>query len=501
MSEVNVKNSAKQGKHSPLEQTKIRFRLIIVIPVITTLLVLGVGWYMIELSTRELLIKSTPETVMQYRASVQTTIEHSTIAVVVGGIFSLAIGIVMAYAITAPIRKLTDDTTSIARGDLSRTIHLSGDGEIAMLGSAFNNMLSSINQYLLQTMSGGVVTINDRGEITSISADAEVILGFNARDMIGRDIKDMIPYNRDNRKFHKVISETLEQRQTFSSQEMTITTDRREAIPISISTSFLRDHDNTLIGLIVSFEDVKHLRKIQEQMRIVDRLTMLGGLAAGIAHQVRNPLCSIRGLAQLLKENSETESLLTEYSNVILSDVDRIDRVVDRLLKFIQPSSSSWSFESLNEIVDDTILLSKHEIRKKEIELQIDYDDDLPMILCQRENLMQAIMNIVVNAFQAIDIQGRVSIRTRKSIGETEDSFGEICLEISDNGGGIAPEDMDRIFDPSFTTKEDGSGFGLAITKQTVEIHGGNIDFFSENGDGSTFTIWLPIKKQRNGEA
>ncbi|MFA6451453.1 MAG: ATP-binding protein [bacterium] len=469
----------------------------IAIPAMTTLLVLGLGLIIIDLDNRSLLDnKELPVTMVDYVQRIQNTINGTTIVIVCFGVLALLAGLVLAVGITAPIRKLTYDTASIASGDLTRTIHVSGEGEIAMLGYAFNNMVTSINKYLLQSMSGGVVTINEKGAITAMSADSEVILGVNAGEYVGKHIKEMIPDTKENRAFHDIIQGALQNRQTFVGKEMTVTTDSRNAIPISISTSFLQNKDDTLIGLIISFEDVKHLRKVQEQMLKLDRLTTLGGLAAGIAHQVRNPLCSIRGLAQLLKENAGESPMLNDYSDVILSDVDRIERVIDRLLKFIQPSSTGWTYESINEIIDDTLVLAKHEIRKKDIELVCDLSTDLPRILCQRENLIQALMNIMVNAFQAIEHFGRVTIWTLQDDDDDKSDNGSICVRISNTGPPILPEDIARIFDPNFTTKEDGGGFGLAITHQTVEFHGGRIRVESPPGGETVFTIWLPIRKQ-----
>jgi len=481
---------------SLLTRTRIRLRLMIAIPVLTTLLVLGLGLIILDNTSRNLLNANRPTTSAEYTQKVESTMNDMTIIVVIAGTMALLSGLVLAYAITYPIRRLTSDTASIARGDLTRTIHMSGDGEIALLGSAFNNMITSINKYLLQTMAGGVVTINDKGHITAMSADSEVILGVNASDFVGRPITDMIPDTKENKLFHSVIQDTLRKSQTFSGKEMTVTTENRDAIPISISTSFLQNRDDTLIGLIISFEDVKHLRHVQEQMQKLDRLTTLGGLAAGIAHQVRNPLCSIRGLAQLLKENSSANPLLADYSDVILSDVDRIDRVIDRLLKFIQPSSTGWSYESINEVMDDTLLLAKHEIRKKDIEIRIEYGEGIPKVLCQRENLIQALMNIIVNAFQAIEHRGTVTICTKFQKDAGSDASGTICVKITNDGPGIPKESIPRIFEPNYTTKEDGAGFGLAITRQTIEFHGGTIGVESDIDSDTTFSIALPIRNQ-----
>ncbi len=480
-------------------KTKIRLRLMIAIPVMTTLLVLGLGLAIIKLIELELLTSPIPIESTQIKAKISMVMGHATIVIVFFGVLALISGLILAITITNPIRRLAVSTAEIARGDLTRTIHLSGDGEIAMLGSAFNNMISSINRYLLQTMAGGVVTINDKGHITSMSNDAEVILGLAAREFTGKPISDMIPEAPENEQFHQAIRSTLEERCTFVGKEMYISTENRDMIPISISTSFLKDHDNTLIGLIISFEDVAHLRKVHDQMRGVDRLTTLGGLAAGIAHQVRNPLCSIKGLAQLLNENAAAEgnSRLANYSKVILSDVDRIDKVVERLLKFIQPTTTTWDFASVSQIIDDTISLAKHDIRKKEISIEVDAPRDMPDILCQEENLLQAFLNLIVNAIQAMPEKGRIKVAAKyEKDSSSKRDTGEIVLVFEDNGPGIKEEHLGRIFNPSFTTKEDGAGFGLVITRQTIEAHGGRICVESTPNERTAFTIRLPVREK-----
>lgn len=481
----------------PLTKQKIRLRLMIAIPVMTTLLVLGLGLVIVDINKRELLSSPEPRTVEQFKQRIIVSMDHTEIVIIAGGAIALFAGIILAVTITYPIKRLTMSVASIASGDLTRNIHISGEGEIAMLGSAFNNMISSINQYLLQTMSGGVVTINEKGHITSMSSDAEVIIGLSAQKFIGRHISEMIPRTKENAPFHETIESTLKDRRTFVGKEMIITTEDRDQIPISISTSFLKDRDNTLIGLIISFDDVAHLRKVQEQMRTVDRLTTLGGLAAGIAHQVRNPLCSIRGLAQLLKESGDSnQEMLQDYSNVILSDVDRIDKVVERLLKFIQPTTSDWRFCGVTQVVEDTIMLAKHDIRNKEIDIQCEIVGQIPDVLCQEENLMQALLNLMLNAIQAIKERGVLKVLVKHVVDPSvQDDLGELLIQVIDNGPGISPENLGRIFNPSFTTKDDGAGFGLVITRQTVEAHGGRISVESEPGIATTFSIWLPVRR------
>ena len=499
---------AQAALESPKEtKQKVRFRLILAIPMLTTLLVMGLGYVIIDLQQRQLVAAQPARmNALELYARITHSLDVITVVVIVAAVIAFGSGVALALTVTNPIRKLAQDTASIARGDLSRSISLSADGELAMLGTALNDMVASINQYMLQSMTGGLITINEKEQIIAMSGDAEFILGVSADRAVGSDITSIFPDSPENKPFLDVIREALTRRHTTARQNITVSTEERTNVPISVATSLLRDRENTLVGVSIAFEDVKQLRRVEEHIRKVDRLTTLGGLAASVAHQIRNPLCSIRGLSQLIKENRDDDPTLTNYADVILKDAERIDNVVGRLLNMLQPSNTDWTQEDVNEVLAETVGLSKHEVRDKDITIIEEYGEDLPHTSMQRENLIHAFMNLVINAFQAIPQSGSIHVRSQAmaSWDRPRDNADQITtgilVEIQDDGPGMDKATLDKIFNPNFTTKENGSGFGLTIARQTFEAHGGEVFVKSAPGKGTLFRVWLPLRRAQTQE-
>ena len=487
---------------------KVRFRLVLAFPVLTTLLVLGLGAVLIDMQQRTLANPQTARlTAPEIYERIIQTMDAMTLVIIGAAVIAFISGIVLAITVTIPIRKLAQDTASIARGDLTRSIRLNADGELAILGTALNEMVASINRYMLQSMSGGMMIIDETGRVLSLSGDAEFILGVSADQGVGAHITQIFPDIPENQRFLKLVNETLSLRHTFPTQQLTVSTDERSEIPVAVASSLLKDRENTLVGLSLSFEDAKQLRRIEEQMRRVDRLTTLGGLAASVAHQVRNPLCSIKGLAQLLAESRSEDQTLHDYANVILSDAERIDMVVGRLMRMLQPTQTDWTLEDVNDIVQETVALARHEIRDKDIEIREDLDPDLPHLIAQRENLMHAFLNFVINAIQAIESKGAVVVRTRAAGAPMQPGRGPggqiagLIVDIEDNGPGMSEDQIKEIFNPGYTSKEQGSGFGLTISQQTVEAHGGEIRVKSAPGESTLFRIWMPLRQGNNTQS
>lgn len=231
---------------------------------------------------------------------------------------------------------------------------------------------------------------------------------------------------------------------------------------------------------------------MQEQLQRTERLAALGTLAAGVAHEIRNPLGAVKGLAQLLQESAASPSE-RKYAETIVGEVNRLDTVVERLLHLARPAGGVIEKADLNRLVHDAIELSGYERNQKRITILDDYDPRISDILLDREAMLQAVLNVLRNAVQAIPETGTIRVKTMLRVNPDPSKSRRVFIEVANTHSTIPPADYKRIFDPFYTTKEGGTGLGLAITYRIVTAQGGTIEVESGNGE-TVFTIELPVK-------
>lgn len=245
----------------------------------------------------------------------------------------------------------------------------------------------------------------------------------------------------------------------------------------------------------------ENLKKSQLSLRRADRLASLGTLIAGLAHEIRNPLVSIKTFTQLLPERMDDEEFRNYFLTVASGEIDRLTTLINELLGFAKPTEPNLKGEDVNSIIDKMEFLASTEAKKKNITITKNYSSNLPPVMADAEQIKQVLLNILLNGMQAIEgDQGQVWIETRVVRIAREagiDPF--VQIEIRDNGAGISKENLDHIFDPFFTTRPEGSGLGLSITYQIVHEHGGFIDVESEVGKGTSFRVNFPLKAGENG--
>jgi two-component system NtrC family sensor kinase len=240
----------------------------------------------------------------------------------------------------------------------------------------------------------------------------------------------------------------------------------------------------------------ENLKQSQDTLRRADRLSSLGLLTAGLAHEIRNPLVAIRTFTQLLPERYDDAEFREGFQGLALKEVDRICGLINDLLSFARPSRPNVAEESMNDVVDGIARILETEAKEKAVEIRRDFALNLPRVWIDREQMKQVFMNLILNAIQAMGEGGSIFIATRLASRNDPGHAGQfVQVEVRDTGVGIPPENLDHIFDPFFTSKEEGSGLGLSISHQIVQEHGGYVTVESKAGSGTTFFINLPIGK------
>ena len=220
----------------------------------------------------------------------------------------------------------------------------------------------------------------------------------------------------------------------------------------------------------------------------MDRLAAVGELAAGVAHEIRNPLSAISGSVQILVDELPKENSSRIFGDIILKEVERLNVVIEDLLYFAKPSKHYVTCVNPNELVENSILLLLPSLKKEIVDLETNYDPSIGLIAVDTQLIKQVLINLLLNAIQALPREGgKIAVTT-------QDVIIGIEIVIKDNGKGIGKDSLSRIFDPFFTTKDTGTGLGLAVSNKIIEIHHGYIRVESIVGVGSTFTIYLPYE-------
>jgi two-component system NtrC family sensor kinase len=265
-------------------------------------------------------------------------------------------------------------------------------------------------------------------------------------------------------------------------------------IHYSISTYPLRE-GNDIIGAIEISRDITKDINTQKAMMRQEKLASIGRLSAGVAHEINNPLTTILTTAMLIQEDLDPQDENYKELETITKETLRCRKIVSSLLDFARQSEPSKKENDINEIIRESMILTKKQAAFKDVALVHELDADIPTVLVDRGQIQQALINLIINAIEATDSDGKILLTSGYDPGGHN-----IEVQVNDSGEGVPAEDLGRLFDPFFTTKEDGTGLGLAITHGIIEQHGGTIDVDSKIGKGTTFKIKLPLTDPSGGD-
>jgi PAS domain S-box-containing protein len=429
----------------------------------------------------------------------------------------------MARRIARPVQQLAAGAAAISRGELNQRIEPSTGDEIGRLAAAFNHMavqllqqrtaleeahdglrrqfdeltdLKSYTDNILGSLTSGIVTIDLDGRVVTLNPAAELLTGFFRGEAAGRYCTELFAHTPE---ISDLLTETLTSHLPITSVPLTLRRRNGSRLPIEFSTAPLKGGEGKDLGAIGVFRDVTLVRQLESDLRRSDRLAALGTLAAGLAHEIKNPLTSLLTFSRHLDRKVDDPNFRERFRNVVPRELERINGIVERLLELARPSRMTFTLVRLPELLERALELYVEQLDEQHIEIVRAYARDFPPIQADKDALYRVFVNLIANALDAMPRGGRLTVRAGW-VGTGDPvrparrrPVSRVKVEIEDTGVGIEPSDTDRIFNPFYTTRDSGTGLGLALAHKIVEDHGGAISFESVPGRGTTFTIVLSL--------
>jgi len=376
-------------------------------------------------------------------------------------------------------------------------------------------MLKNHNENILKFMSSGVIAIDTNRAIDTCNEKAREILRLPAQGVINRSI-DILPSP-----LCTILGDTLDGEGTVSNQEVQILSESGSICYLNASTSLIKGEKNEITGVLLVFNDLTDIKVLEGEMWRADKLASLGTLAAGMAHEIKNPLVSIRTFAQLLPTKYEDKEFRDTFSSITVDEVERINSIVEKLLEFARPSAPVFESVDIIVIIEEVLTLLNNEVKRLDVALHKNFEVPSAPIIGDKSQLKQALLNLCLNSLQAmesldnythreltIDV-GLRRPRRRNLEGQSVDEIAQmfygtevttsvddaetVVIRIFDTGKGIGREELAKIFDPFFTTREQGMGLGLAVVHGIIREHSGNIYVDSKESVGTEFVMSLPV--------
>jgi len=359
------------------------------------------------------------------------------------------------------------------------------------------------NEILLDQLVSGVIAVNAEREIALFNREAQRITGLSGSRMIGLHI-DVLPAPVCN-----ALEKTLETQHELRNYNATLSLEGKDPIAVQMGTAYLVGHDKKPMGALLVINDLTEIKKLEEQVRRADQLASVGTLAAGMAHEIKNPLVTIKTFTQLLPRRFDDAEFRDTFSSLVEREVTRIDGIVNQLLSFSKPIKPTLCPMHLHETLEHTLKLVQEQLRQKNITLVNRCQAETDLISGDADLLTQAFINLHLNAIDAMDCGGTLTVTTSNIFYHFNNnhvpnnkSFPSPCIKVNihDTGAGIPRDRLNRIFDPFYTSKSNGTGMGLSVSHGIFQEHLGVIDVNSVVGKGTVFTIYLPLLNKEEGK-
>jgi nitrogen fixation/metabolism regulation signal transduction histidine kinase len=414
----------------------------------------------------------------------------------------------------SPIEAMADASQKIAEGDFSQRVEVTSGNELGALAHAFNEMtqrLQSHNEYILESMSNGLLVLDLNGNITTFNRAASLILEIPQEKAIGKAYWTVLsPYPG----FLNAIHLAHNKRHHLENKEINLSEESPKFI--RLRSAPLLGEDSRELGTEILFTDETQLRKLQSQIKTTEKMATIGELAAGIAHEIRNPLGAMKGFTEILQKKLSGQPEAKEMVADIASEIEILNKIVTNFLIFAKPTSIDAQEVELGETIQGVMPLIEKDADHKKIKVTLKKGGRVFLRL-DVEQFRRALLNLALNAVQASEKKSKVTIgmdgfsRPELVAFLREKGFSELVpvetegywagVWVLDEGPGVAPENMKKLFTPFFTTKTEGFGLGLSITKKILEALGGSVSVVNRPEGGAMFLMIMPAFEKKKEEA
>jgi two-component system sensor histidine kinase HydH len=341
--------------------------------------------------------------------------------------------------------------------------------------------IRAFTDMLISSLPVGLIATDSFGNIRICNQSAGEIIGVSEGDAIGHPPEMVLP---------APLADTLKQSSssgdTVQHKEILLTDGTMRKRSLLLAGLSVVDSEDRFAGNMLLIQDISQVKELEEELRRNEKLAALGKMAAGVAHELRNPLSSIKGLAVLLKSRFKEDSNDREKADTLVQEVERLNRSIGELLDYARPHKLQTMKISLETVLQKAMSLIRMDVETIGIRMETEFQEHLPLVEADQDKLIQVFLNLFLNSLQAMENGGVLSIKT------SVENARVICI-IADTGCGIDPKYSSKVFDPYFTTKNDGTGLGLAMSAKIIEEHGGTIEFESTAGKGTIVKVGLPV--------
>jgi two-component system sensor histidine kinase HydH len=343
--------------------------------------------------------------------------------------------------------------------------------------------IKAFSDNVVERMPVGLVAMDGNGKILSFNQAAESTLRLPSDQVTGRNASEVLP-----RHVLDMVTTLKDSTRTAIAKEFDCSFPDGRVVPLDVTLSSLKGEDGTVWGTIILCRDLTEVQSLKREVETSRRLASLGRLAAGIAHEIRNPLSSIKGFATYFKERYRDNPGDQKTSEIMIQEVDRLNRVITQLLEFARPPVIQKKRASLQNLIQHSLKMIERQASAKQIQVISHLPSEIKEADLDPDGINQVLLNLYLNAVEAMDQGGTLSVSLYR-----EERSPWVKIMVSDTGTGISKEDLEHVFDPYFTTKQTGTGLGLAIVHKIIEAHGGEVRAESEIGRGATVSILLPV--------